>query len=377
MSVFSAIRAFVAKYPGLTKLAVAALAVVIIATVVIDYGLGTSTSESNVVADWNETIKTLGIEPVFPPEEDLYVGDVLAVIVDDENPTQTKTNNRALLNRAIKLTHLNLHDELVTTYTDLPLFPKSLDKTKEIEQVGTPSMELSVFDAPNKRVVLPLAAFPGFSIHHRSDAGLAGFLKAQFAARIYQDDDVELTIPFVETYGIPSMAATKILTKFCVENGSICKDAILRRQLSFVSPAVFDYDTTAFRATGELHYYANIDLELVNRVYLATSIQEHRGKASGRSASASAFGPGFAPAAATATKVSTEAGATPSGSGADAAKTAPAPIEGANSVSAQSVSEDKSELKQDFDRPVVIGYRAVKIPISQDFDQQALTSGQK
>jgi hypothetical protein len=48
-----------------------------------------------------------------------------------------------------------------------------------------------------------------------------------------------------------------------------------------------------------------------------------------------------------------------------------------DAVSALSISEDKSDLKQVFDRPVVIGYRAVKIPIKQDFDQQALTPGQK
>ena len=163
-----------------------------------------------------------------------------------------------------------------------------------------------MFDVPSKRFVLPLAAFPGFSIHHRSAGSLTGFLKTQFAGRQYQDDDVELTIPFVETYGIPSVAATKILRKYCIDNAEVCNDAVLRRQLSFVSPAVFDYDTVAFRENNQLHYYANIDLELVNRVYLARSIEEHRGRASGRSASASYSGSGLVPASPVPNKSSTD-----------------------------------------------------------------------
>jgi hypothetical protein len=301
MSFFSAVRDFIAKHATLTKTIVTTLGLGLVAGIVLDYGLGATGSESNVVADWNETIKTLGIEPVFPPEEDLYVGDILAVIVDDENPTQIKTKNRALLNRAIKLAHLNLHDELVKNYAELPFFPSDTDKPKDVQQVASleqkmnSAPEVEIFDVPNKRVVLPLAAFPGFSIHHRSAASLTGFLKAQFSGRQYQDDDVELTIPFVETYGIPSVTATKILRKYCIENAEVCNDAVLRRQLSFVSPAVFDYDTAAFRDSKELHYYANIDLELVNRVYLARSIEEHTGRGSGRTASVSSTGSGLTP----------------------------------------------------------------------------------
>ena len=385
MSVFSAVSDSISKHATLTKTIVAILGLGLIAGIVLDYGLGTPSYESNVVADWNETIKTLGIEPVFPPEEDLYVGDILAVIVDDDNPTvQIKAKNRALLNRAIKLAHLNLHDELVKTYVELPFFPSGTDKVKDLKQVGatpepkindTPVME--IFDAPNKRVVLPLAAFPGFSIHHRSATSLVGFFKAQFSGRQYQDDDVELTIPFVETYGIPSVTATKILKKYCAENLEVCNDVVLRRQLSFVSPAVFAYDTALRDAKGTIQYYANIDLELVNRVYLARSIEEHRGRGSGRSASVATPGSGLIPTTPVPTKPLADAEAAGRGAGADVAKTPPAPHEGTDAVSALSVSEDKSDLKEVFDRPVVIGYRAVKIPISQDFDQQALTPGQK
>ncbi|MFP3711255.1 hypothetical protein SB783_45540, partial [Paraburkholderia sp. SIMBA_009] len=31
---------------------------------------------------WNESIRRLGIEPVYPPQEDIYVGDIIAEVVD-------------------------------------------------------------------------------------------------------------------------------------------------------------------------------------------------------------------------------------------------------------------------------------------------------
>ena len=35
-------------------------------------------AEASIEDNWNRTIKSLGVSPIFPPEEDLVVGDVLA-----------------------------------------------------------------------------------------------------------------------------------------------------------------------------------------------------------------------------------------------------------------------------------------------------------
>ena len=40
-------------------------------------------AEASIEENWNRTIKGLGVSPIFPPEEDLVVGDVLAVVVAD------------------------------------------------------------------------------------------------------------------------------------------------------------------------------------------------------------------------------------------------------------------------------------------------------
>jgi hypothetical protein len=40
-------------------------------------------ARTSIEENWNSTISSLGVSPIFPPEEDLVVGDVLAVVTND------------------------------------------------------------------------------------------------------------------------------------------------------------------------------------------------------------------------------------------------------------------------------------------------------
>jgi hypothetical protein len=42
----------------------------------------------DIASSWNASISRLGISPIFPPQEDFYVGDIWAVIVDSESMTR-------------------------------------------------------------------------------------------------------------------------------------------------------------------------------------------------------------------------------------------------------------------------------------------------
>src|SRR5262245_32790571 len=79
-------------------------------------------TDKGVVAERNRTISRLGIEPVFPPEEDIHVGDLYAVIREDRRP-KGKDKPATLLNHGIKLDHINLDEALISTYNELPQFP--------------------------------------------------------------------------------------------------------------------------------------------------------------------------------------------------------------------------------------------------------------
>src|SRR3954463_16334003 len=75
----------------------------------------------NPEAAWNETIVRLGIDPVYPPEEDLVVGDLLAKVVSDEpDPNETRDNkvdaSSPILRRAVKIAHVDLREELSKAY---------------------------------------------------------------------------------------------------------------------------------------------------------------------------------------------------------------------------------------------------------------------
>jgi hypothetical protein len=43
-------------------------------------------SSKSIAAAWADAILQFAIQPVFPPEEDLTVGDVLAYVVADNDP---------------------------------------------------------------------------------------------------------------------------------------------------------------------------------------------------------------------------------------------------------------------------------------------------
>src|SRR3954447_8722369 len=43
-------------------------------------------STETVARAWNRTISKLDIEPLFPPQEDTYVGDVFVIVANGEGP---------------------------------------------------------------------------------------------------------------------------------------------------------------------------------------------------------------------------------------------------------------------------------------------------
>lgn len=64
-------------------------------------------------AAWADAVARYGLEPVFPPQEDLAVGDLLAVVVadDDSDPVSAdkKVDRKSpLLKRSVKLAHIEV-----------------------------------------------------------------------------------------------------------------------------------------------------------------------------------------------------------------------------------------------------------------------------
>lgn len=329
-------------------------------------------ADRGVVAEWNETISRLGIDPVFPPEEDIYVGDVFAVITGDTRPG-TKTRDEPLLNRAIKLTHIDMTKELDQQYAALPVFPETEKRPANgsdpwlQKQAATPP---GLFGNPSGRSILAIAAFPGFTIKNERGAagGLSSFGAGLFGAARRDSDVIEVKIPFAETYGLPTLVAAGRLAAFCADpfTKGVCTDEVLRRNLSYVNPAVLSKESDP--ATGRPRYRLNVEIALVNRVYLTRSIEQTRRLGQGNSAAVEALG------RASPVSKPDETLPNPQGPQPSAEKRTDETVARLDrsapgaTVSVTSGSDREYSLNQTFQRPIVIGYRAVRAAFPDNLD---------
>lgn len=360
---FSKVDAFARAHPKLWHWA-SLIGGAVLAIVLIPIVWTASPPDKGVVAEWNESISRLGIEPVFPPEEDVYVGDVLAVIIPE-----TGTQPQALLNRAIKLDHIDMSDDLVKNYQLLPLFP---DTEKRPLSPDDPwvlkNKEEGVFAGTQKRGTLAIAAFPGITIHRDrgASAGLAGWLGSVFGASVQQNDILELKISTAETYGVPSVQATGRLALYCNDpfTKNVCSDETLRNHLSYVNREALD--KVVDPATDKERYRLDVEIAFVNRVYLTRSIEQTRKLGSSQAAAIRSL----TDAAAQLKRQDEQAGGAPDGAGKGQGTSAAQArtnelLQQLNSLpgglaSVYSDSDSSYQLKQTLQRPIVIGYRAVR-----------------
>ena len=353
----------------MTRGIIASVAVFAIASIALVAWLGPEPSSTQVIEDWNSTISKLGIDPVFPPEEDVAVGDIYAVLNDSETGQPSRT---ALALRSIKLTHIDLTADIEKSHAQSYLFPVTKPRpTTEGEPWGQQSNDDGIMKHPDRRTTLPIAAFPGFTIRqqHGYGGGLLGWLTTTFGFQ--SDSGVELNIPVAETYGIPSIEAVGELEKFCTdkEDPNRCTDETLRRHLAFVTPLAFELKPKdggdASSADGGSQspnpYKYQLQVVLVNRVYLARYIDQgaHRTRSGQSEIGQSKRG----------SKQAKEALAEKQPLGdTDAGNMA-------NGGLLKIETSDGQTLKQTFLRPIAIGYRAVKrVPKDNLIDPRTDTS---
>jgi hypothetical protein len=193
-------------------------------------------SEASIEENWTRTIKGLGVSPIFPPEEDLVVGDVLAVVVRDvdlDSHVQTDAiAKRPFVTRTVKLAHVDVAAELDAAYRNLPVFPAT---------VGTVlPLRSGVARAFSDAVLLgnlPRAAFPRLKIQGVSNAESAvsgGGSSASFGAGSQQVEEFELSD--VRAYGLPSVVALQSFEDFCAkpETAEVCRETTARKHLQRV-----------------------------------------------------------------------------------------------------------------------------------------------
>lgn len=248
-------------------------------------------SPQSVEEKWNVAIRQLGLEPVYPPEEDIEVGDVFAIVSYDSLP-ENGVIDSPLANHAVRLWRKNLTAEVEENYRNTYVFSdlfsegvktrllQANDRTTEL----SPSDE-SVFRLREHRNSLPIVTFPKFNISDNRSAHfgvLSGILNGlHVTAESNSDTKTEVSITKTETYGVPYLVAENALINFCEDEfPSACTDDAIRKVLSTrIGPQIFDIGLD--RKTSKPRYRMSVEIGLINRVFLTQDIRTHLVRSAG------------------------------------------------------------------------------------------------
>jgi hypothetical protein len=326
----------------------------------------------SVAKQWNEAIQKLGFEPVYPPVEDIQVGDVFAMITDDA--VGDSATDEPFAGRSIKLMHLDMTREIEDAYRVVYQFPGTSTRPEHDGQVWPQAVSIdSLFKPPATRTALPLSLFPRFTITNvRRASGSAGAmfqsLSAAFGADANSTETVDVRFSGTETYGVPAVPAELRLIDFCDDAVTklFCSELGLRKQLSILIGEKID-DKVKDRKTGAVRPRFSVELALVSRVFLARSIETSIGedRATRGNVGLSQQAALLAPAAQPATATGDISGglAEPDGK---SQPSSPMPRAGPNNSPSAAIAVERratsNVLLPDtlLPRPVVVGFKSVR-----------------
>ncbi|MDI3560178.1 hypothetical protein [Bradyrhizobium sp. Arg816] len=234
---------------------------------------------------WGDAIGQFKIEPVFPPEEDVAVGDVLAYVVDDKIRDPKSIDKRTpSVKRSVKIAHVDVKEELEKTYAELAAFPAAPLRPPVNERPGAiqDQSPRSVGRLFAKGLVLesdlPRAAFARLKGSFSATAGGALMANGQAQASYggSSQGTEEFKLSEVSTYGMPSSRALRKLHEYCKKDGmkDDCSEATYRQYLwPILGDRIY---VKNLDQSGKDVYAVDIRLVIVNRVYLARSIVHRR-----------------------------------------------------------------------------------------------------
>ncbi|MBX9827928.1 MAG: hypothetical protein K2Y27_23370 [Xanthobacteraceae bacterium] len=349
---------------------------------------------------WGDAIGQFRIEPVFPPEEDLAVGDVLAYVIADRDakdrdrsrqPSETKSIelNTPSLKRSVKIAHLDVRRELEQFYGEIAVFPGKLKVSGDTKQPsGTESRSQAstvprLFSGEVLESDLPRAAFA--RVKSAANVGASGSLAADGQASAAYSGGRQASEEFhlseVSTYGLPSGRALKLLKKYCAEEETKddCRESAVRGQLQHIIGSRID--RTVLDEEGNVVYAVDIGLVVVTRVYQARSIVHRR--QTGRTEFGSLLWSWFTGGSPTLDNSPKEQPSTLPSEGAagttsdNALKNRIAELEkqlrnvkNGGGFSAQSSANDESDFNTGLlERPVVFGFRYARLPFPREPDK--------
>jgi outer membrane protein OmpA-like peptidoglycan-associated protein len=181
-------------------------------------GLPHSARQTSVIREWNSGIGELGITPVFPPREDIQVGDLFLTVgsAGDGGPNSTQ----------IWLADLGFASPIENFYKNRFAMPAENGRKDEAGRLAPPAGSPDgIFKTGTIATRLRSVSFPSFSIPSDRSAkpSVAESVLQFFRSGSFDqsDYDVTVSIPDAESYGIPALAALDAVSNACITKQQI------------------------------------------------------------------------------------------------------------------------------------------------------------
>lgn len=312
-----------------------------------------------------ESVKQLGIYPVYPPREDLQVGDIYAV---EHNPKADRSRIRSVFIDSVDMTaqirkYLNRRYTFANTSGGAD--PDAINGTSTALTIQSDAVSGPLFESPDPQN-LSITAFPAIEVDSGLSINLAAgssSIGAMFGFGGAKTLKMALSYGRVTSYSVPVPVAYQALQDYC--NGilptSSTELCISEEQAKFLNQK-YQLDSTDIKKAQTL---------MVSKVYLARAITYTFNDATLAAAAASvanreensqAVAPtidGNLLSAAVATNNSTMVTALAAFQEAlNKSISEKNNIEGA-SLTLSGFTKDSVKFEEVYQRPVVIGYEAV------------------
>lgn len=365
--------------PKLRVLAVAALPFIVA-------GCASPTKPGEVARNWSCKLREMQISPVFPPREDVHVGDVYWLSEIGKTDADGYCRQRdEFMPIPPHMAYLDLTNDLHTYYGTRPMFPRSttVQGTVTISPTGvtvspgtqttdTAEVASGVFKtgAPTRSRIV---GFPDFMSVHVSNFALGAIVPidavlAPIGVARQNVRNASISIPVAESYSVPAMLIARKLGPEQHNDSAAEKAARAQAKNTLCESVRFMAPATVMNAgrPGQLHvvnevYYTRaIDVNITAETAFSLAANRDREDAVA----------GSTPMNVTTTGIVTESTTTGS-----VTQTITKVSEGMlkllqsrNNVPGVSVSYEQGDLlsvkmRRIFDRPVAIGFRSVALNV--------------
>jgi hypothetical protein len=204
----------------------------------------------DVAASWNSSVAKLGISPLFPPQENLYVGDLWAILSAAPEPN--------LIGKGVRLGHIDLTAAIESEQKSRIEFERAIGLTLDAGDNSAAKSKQRLFSL----------AFPVISVSRNEDSGTSSVLPlVGFNSSRKSNSLDQLEIPLASTFGADSVEAVLRFYAYCDDNLTHirCTETFARNLLSTM------IDERAASASPQSDKF-EIRLQLITRTYLTSSI---------------------------------------------------------------------------------------------------------